>query len=358
MWFYNGIDLGSEAFTCWVYGKTKEGIILDFYRQLVRNYAQWGMNMPAEIEAELSLNASFRDTFLQEGNMFQYVRIEPNKARAKRIERYYGNLRYEYEKDREGWLARPHALSEANQAGPKEAPLVPYDKLVAGCLGDIERWNNTRHSKIENMSRWEVFLAMQNPNVRPTNYRGIIPHLGYKTETSCRTGIIRLDSREFLLGNNGVIAVGSQLVQLMDAAEGHRLNVRWLDGNDGEVLKAYVYIGDTFVCEAVRKPEYHRARIERTAECEANLELMSSYTATITGYARTRMSEIDRVTVIDNRPKVLNNKFQIAGMTRYEASETPVETLPTGYEDENDMVLVGTETPVETSFKRSLKDRY
>jgi hypothetical protein len=209
------------------------------------------------------------------------------------------------------------------------------------------------------MTRWEVFLAMQNPNVRPTNYRAIIPYLGYKTETSCRAGIIKLDSKEFLLGNNGVIAVGSQLVQLMDVAEDHRLNVRWLDGNDGEVLKAYVYVGDTFVCEAVRKPEYHRARIERTAECEANLTLMSSYTATITGYSRERRAEIDHITIIDNRPKTLNNKFQIAGITRYEASEMPVETLPTEFEDDSDMVLVeaGAGT-VETSFKRDFKDRY
>ncbi|GHU96198.1 hypothetical protein FACS1894156_6970 [Bacteroidia bacterium] len=82
LWFYNAIDLGSEAFTCWVHDTTKEGMILDFYRQLVRNYAEWGMNLPAEIEAELNLNISFKDTFLAEGNMFQYVHIEPNNARA------------------------------------------------------------------------------------------------------------------------------------------------------------------------------------------------------------------------------------------------------------------------------------
>ncbi|MDR2886717.1 MAG: hypothetical protein LBV26_01750, partial [Bacteroidales bacterium] len=286
MWFYNGIDLGSEAFTCWVYGKTKEGIILDFYRQMVRNYAQWGLNIPAEVEAEASLNSSFRDTFLREGSMFQYVRIEANNARGKRIERYYGNLRYECEKSREGWLARPFALIEANQRGPKEAPLVPYNELVAGCLKDIETWNNSPHSVLRDKTRWEVFLAMQHPNIRPTNYRAIIPHLGYMTETSCRAGIIRLNNAEFLLGGSGVIAVGSQLVQLMDAAEGRRLSVYWLDGNDGEVLKAYVYAGERFVCEAVRKPDYHRAHIEQTSEDEVNRELMSNYVATIEGYAR------------------------------------------------------------------------
>ena len=36
MWFYNGIDVGSEAFTVWVWGKTKEGLIMDFYRQIGR----------------------------------------------------------------------------------------------------------------------------------------------------------------------------------------------------------------------------------------------------------------------------------------------------------------------------------
>jgi hypothetical protein len=83
---------------------------------------------------------------------------------------------------------------------------------------------------------------------------------------------------------------------------------------------------------------------------------MSSYCATIAGYSRNRRAEIDRVTIIDNRPKVLNNKFQIAGITRYEASETPAETLPdAGYEDA-DMVLV--ENAVETSVKRDLKDRF
>lgn len=358
MWFYNGLDVGSMAFTCWVYGKTKEGIILDFYRQMVRNYAEWGLSLPAELEGELSLNSSFRNTFLQEGSMFQYVHIAPNAARMKYIERMYGLVRYGYEKEREGYLPRPHALSEANQPGPKEVPLVPYDQIVAGCLRDIENWNNSPHPKITHKTRWEVFLEMQHPDIRPTNYRAIIPHLGYKTETSCRAGIIKLDNKEFLLGNNGIVAVGSQLIQLMDVAEGHRLNVRWLDGNDGEVLKAYVYVGDTFVCEAVRKPEYHRARIERTDECEANLELMSSYVSTITGYSRSRRAEIDRVTIIDKRPKTLNNKFQIAGITRYEASEAPVEVLPdAGFEDESDLVLVEAEA-VETSFKRDFKDRY
>ena len=65
MWFYLGVDLGSEAIVTWVYGTSKEGIILDFYRQMVRNYAMWGLPLPAEIECESNLNADYRDGFLE-----------------------------------------------------------------------------------------------------------------------------------------------------------------------------------------------------------------------------------------------------------------------------------------------------
>lgn len=352
VWFYNGIDLGSEAFVCWVYGKTKEGIILDFYRQLVRNYAQWGLNLPAELEAELSLNASFKDTFLKEGNMFQYVRIEPNKARGKRIEQYYRPLRYKHEKGHEGWLPRPFALDESNQAGPAIIPQIPYEQIIERCLWDIQNWNNTEHSKIEGKTRWEVFLQTQNPNVRPTNYRGIIPYLGYTTKTSCHAGIIRLQKKEYLLGNDGLIAVGSPLIDLMTAVEGRDITIHWLDDNFGNILKAYVYQGDRFVCEAVLKPTYQRARIERTAKDDHNLHLMSSYTETITAYTRRRKGDFDKVTVIDNTPRTLNNSFQIEGLGSYQPRESePEEINLNGAQIGFNSGLIGSQTPSKTSLK-------
>ncbi|MBK6819878.1 MAG: hypothetical protein IPG85_09955 [Bacteroidetes bacterium] len=70
LWCYMGIDLASGAFTAWVFGKSKEGIIIDFYRELVRNYHMWGFNLPSDLEAEMSLNSSFVNAFLRPGNMF------------------------------------------------------------------------------------------------------------------------------------------------------------------------------------------------------------------------------------------------------------------------------------------------
>jgi hypothetical protein len=311
MWFYNAIDLGSEAFTTWVWGTTKEGLIVDFYRQMVRNYAGWGLNLPNEMECESSLNSKFRHTLLRDGAMFQHVRIEANNARGKRIEAYYKQLRYKYEKDHEGWLARPFALSEANQKGPGAEVIIPYEQIVKNCLQDIENWNNTAHSVQTTKTRWEVFMDSQHENLRPINYRMILPYIGYKTETSCNAGIVKLQSAEWLLGDEGQIYAGEKLINLMRQVEGENIDVYWLDGNDGAVLKALVYIGDRFICEALPKPAYHRALIEQTATDRENRLIMSKYTTTIDAFMTRQKNKIEKVTIIDHTPRTLNDGFKI-----------------------------------------------
>jgi len=352
MWFYNGIDLGSEAFTTWVYGKTKEGIILDFYRQMVRNYAEWGFSLPYELECESSLNSSFADTFLREGYMFEEVRIEANNARGKRIEAYFNPLRYKLEKKHEGWLARPFALDESNQSGGGKVSMVPYDKLTNQCLRDIETWNNMPHSIYTDKTRWEVFCEKQHPNLAPTNYRGFLRHLGYKTPTSCRAGIVKFQNAEWLLGDQGEIYTGDKLINLMKTVEGENIDIYWLDANDGSMLKALIYINDTYICEALPKPRYHRAKLEQTAADYEARELMSQYATTIEAYQRRRKNELETVTIIDNTPLTLNNKFKMPGLRRDEETVgCEVEILP---EPDFQEEFNG----IETGFKRSLKDRF
>jgi hypothetical protein len=357
VWFYMGIDVASECYINWVYGKTKEGIILDFYRQLVRNFAEWGLPMPAEVEAESSLNSSFTSTFLKEGNMFQYVRIEANNARGKIIERYNGIVRYMKEKKREGWIARPFARSESNQQGSQPVKQIPYERIIAECLQEIQDWNNSPHTIYTDKTRWEVFCEMQNPNIKSTNWRGIIPHLGYKTQTSCNVGSVKLQGRDFLLGDNGKICTGESLINLMKMVEGEQLDVYWLDDNDSKVLKAYAYIGSKCVCELIAKPTYAKARIEQTEKDLIARELMSSYVATIEAFGRNQRKSIDKVTVIDNRTTVLNNKFQIRDLNRSTVM-TPnvdfdeVEVLDTPDEFNYDL------NPVETGYKSTLKERF
>ena len=326
MWFYNGIDLASECFTAFVWGKTKEGIILDFYRQLVRNYHDWGFNLPYELECESSLNSSYTDTFLRDGYMFNNVRIEANNARGKKIERYFGELRYGLEKKREGWLARPFAKSESNQAGSAPKKIIPYNQLAEQCVDDIATWNNMPHSKNPNMTRWEYFCEMQHENLRPTNYRAILPYLGFKTPTSCNAGIIKLQYGEFLLGQNNQFATGESLIKLMTKVESKQIDVYWLDDNQGEIFKALIYIGDQYICEALPKPRPNRASLERTSEVEKMMQLMSEYRITIDSFLRLQKQNLEGVAIINEKPKTLNNKFQVPGRKSKAKRPQPQET--------------------------------
>lgn len=355
VWFYNAIDLGSEAFTCWVYGKSKEGIISDFYRQLIRNYVSWGMNLPSELEAEMNLNASFTNTFLRPGAMFNDVRIEANNARGKRIERYFGSLRYQSEKQREGWLARPHARSEANQPGNGLVPIIPYNNIIQNCLKDIEDWNNSPHSVHTDKTRWEVFMQMQHPQLQPINWLAILPYLGYKTQTTCKlNGIIDFNNEEYLLGLDGEVALGDTLICFMKKIAGKKIDIYWLDGHRGEVIKAIIFLGNTDqpICEAIIKPRYNRAKIERTEKDEMNYRIMSAYVATIEGYAKRKAAQLSNLVVIDNTPKTLNRDFVIDEVKRYD-NDNIEDAEIINDEQEQDFETI----PVQP-VGRSFKDRF
>jgi hypothetical protein len=352
MWFYMGIDVASEAWTCWVYGESKEGIILEFYRQMVRNYVEWGFNLPAELEGEMSLNSAFLDTFLKEGNMFEFTHIEANNARGKIIERYFGKLRYQDEKDKEGWIARPKALAEANQGDDTKIVKIPKATIIQNSLGDIEKWNNRPHRSAEGKTRWEYFCENQHPKLKPTNYHAILPYIGYTTKTSCKVGNIKLNGATFLLGEDGKVALGNRLIELMTELEGQDVHIYWLDNNDGSILKAHIYIGTQYYCEAVAKPLPQKAQIERTEDDEVKWTTLASYSSTVQKYMDERKHSVDKVTVINNTPVATpKNAFKIKALVRYEQTETETEILPPLPTNEFD-------NPIEIPIKRSLKDTF
>lgn len=353
MWWYLGIDLASEAITVWVHGETKEELIKNFYRQLVRQYHDYGMMIPDGLECESSLNSQYQNTILAPGAMFQDVRIEANNARGKRIESWFKPLRYGLEKEREGWIARPFAKSESNQASAAKRIFIPKDRLVEEGLQDIITWNNMPHSKHGDISRWDYFMQNQHPDLKSTNYKAILPTLGYKTQTSCKAGIVGLQKSKWLLGDNGQIFTGENLVRLMRLVEGKDLDVYWIDGNDGAVIKALAYIAGTTtcVCELLPMPSYSRARNERTPDQEEARKTMSAYAMTIEGYRKDRTATFDKVHIIDNRVKTISSSFTIPGIKKPEPQkEGPVEILENSKEE---FEYKPEETPSERSWRDS-----
>lgn len=326
MWFYIGLDTASDCITTFVYGKTKEGLIIDFYRQMVRNYAEWGFGLPLELECESSLNSTYKDTLLKEGNMFEYVKMEANNARGKTIERRFGKIRYGMERKIEGFIGRPFAKSEANQSGPGLNTIIPYNNLTELQLGVIEDWNNQpcgnpilKKQGIE-CNRFEYFLNNQNPKIKPINYRSILPTIGYVTKSSCQGAYIKLQNQKRAIAQNGAICTGDLLIAKMKQIEGKELTIYWLDNNEGDVLKALAYYKDEFVCEVMTMPTFKRGKAEQTDACKIAIDLQSRYTMTIEGYARSQYKAIEKVAHIDNTPKP-ERIYKIERLERYQAHE-------------------------------------
>jgi hypothetical protein len=336
-WFYMGIDLCSGAWTCWVHGKTKEELLLNFYRQLVRNYAEWGFHLPYELECEMSLNSQYQNTLLADGAMFGKVQMEANNARGKRIERYFRDMRYEVERGDEGWIPRPFARSESYRAGFKNTELdkpkyLPYETIIERSLTHIAEWNNAEHPKHKGMSRWEVFTTMQNPNLTATNYRAILPHIGYSTRTSVKAGQLLLQGGEWLLGYNNEVSTGTELINYLRNVNGRDVIVQWLDANDGTVLQAQVCTTDgRYICQAVRKPAYNTATIEQTDADRHAKTILSKYVATVTGYINAEKAISESITVIDNTPAFKpSTTFSIPGLKNI-TTERYAENLGDAY---------------------------
>lgn len=312
MWWYIGIDVASEAIVAWAYGKTKEELIINFYRNLAENCAKWSVKLPAEVECESHLNSSFTNSFLKDGAMFERVTMYRNNARSKIIERFFEELRYRFEKKHIGWLARPHARNEANQSGPHQKEIIPYDKLVQQCFSDILKWNNSA-AKGCKLSRFDYFIQNQNPELVSTNYKSFMKNLAPSRKTSCNAGIIQLNRQEWLLGSNNSIATGEELINIMRYAEGQMLDCRFLKDAKGNIYRAMAYDpkNGRYICDLLTKPKGMRGFKEETPEHKAAKLQLAKYAGTVSNYMKLQKNTIEEVEVVDSRPQTISSTFTI-----------------------------------------------
>lgn len=313
LWIYNGLDVASQAVVSSVFGKTKDGIIIEFYRQCLRNHVQWGFKLPYQLEAEVSLNKSFENTFLKNGAMFQKVSLIPNNARTKYIERMNGELRYRFEKDLPNWKGRPFALDESNQPMPQDniyrtAKYTPYDLLLQQSRRIIEDWNNSEHPRFPGLTRWDYFVSRQHKDLVDINWRGVLPHLGHSTKSSCNLGAVQLQGFARWIALDDKILTGDDLIRVLLQVEGQDVTVYWLDGNNRDVMKAMVYMGDHYICDLLPIPKYHRSVLEQTPQCIVNKLIQDKYVGTVEAFIKRRGREIDRITVIEPE-RTLNSNF-------------------------------------------------
>ena len=357
LWLYNGADVASGAITTTVVGKDKEGLMIEFYRQMVRNYTEWNIKLPWELEAEISLNSSFQHTFLKNGSLFQKVHLVANNARGKYIERINKELRHDLEKEYDLWKGRPFAIDESSQPMPydniykKNEQFVAYESLVQQSLKVVENWNNLEHSKYPGLTRWDYFMSRQHKDLKPTNWRAILPHLGFATKSRCNVGKVALQGSKRMIADNGEILVGEALINKLKMIEGQDVTVYWLDGNDGNVLKAIAYMGDTYICELMPVPKFVRGSLEQTPQCKQKQIIQEKYISTVESFIRTRSNEISSITLVELEERTLNQNFRMPQIERRIPREDfNPEIIDTDEDESYDIPLTNTKTKLLNRF--------
>jgi hypothetical protein len=216
--------------------------------------------------------------------------------------------------------------------------VIPYDILVNERMLEMEQFNNSAHPDKTTISRWDYFKANQHPDLKPTNWEAILPVIGYKTPSSCQGGYINLQGRKRAIANNGMILTGEALIQQMRVIEGKEFEVYWLDNNEGEVMKAFVYLKDRLICEVMEMPRYNRATLERTDADKEAIKLQSAYVMSVDAFEKRQRSKIENVQIIDNTPRTINSNFKIPNLKRFEKREETVEVFAD--DDDDNMVYI------------------
>ena len=177
---------------------------------------------------------------------------------------------------------------------------------------------------------------MQHPELKPTNWKAILPSLGYHQQTSCNKGYIQLQGKARAIADNGKISLGEDLINTMKVIEGKDIDVYWLDDNQGNVLKALAFYENRFICEVQEMPKYNRAVIERTEADEKAREIQSMYVATVEGFIKRQEKSLQNINIIRQPKPEPKNGFYVPGMNikRFAPSEPgKVETIETPEED-------------------------
>lgn len=304
---YLTLDVASKCFIGWAFAKPKTRdddnvngkgmrLVMDCFRNTFDQLEYYGVNMPAEVEVENHLMSTLTETTLKEGNLFRFVRFAAaENPQEKEIERAFRILRYHFDKlqnNGAGWQPRPFARDEANQKGLRDDVKYTFEEICEMAENSINEYNDAPHpdqKKYPGMSRLDVFLSNQHPQLLPINWRDVSRWVGHSVTTSVNRGQVIANNQRFLLED----------VAMMDkTGQGRELKAYWFNHNQNRNT-IYLYDGEEYLGEARTKPRFHKGRLEQTSEDFRQMREMQAYTASIDGQAKETISKLEPVTFID-----------------------------------------------------------
>lgn len=297
IWFYAGVDLASECWFTWVYGRDKNlAFIKQFYRQMIINFHKWGVGMPKEIEMESHLNSELEKTLLLPGVLTERATIYRNRPNPKKVERYIGMIRNEKARLHPNFVARPFTKAEWLSKGSSDHKEMEYEEIAKLYVGYMEAHNSEPHSKSPNMTRLEYYRRNQNPECSSIAYPKLLPYLGYHTYATIKAGKVKVKGESYLLGNAQGIATGEELKKYAAQINDGRVSIYYLHDEDLNYIAGGIYTeDDRYICSLYPMPKYQKAHAERTEEDKEKQILVTRYQQTFIANLKDRKSSVQLI---------------------------------------------------------------
>ena len=200
-------------------GKNRElfkNAMNSMFRLMVNN--NWGM--PAEIEVEhhisntftgkLKDNGLFVPDLLTDNYLFPFVTFcNPANPQQKRAEHIIRQIKYQFEKNIDGFQGRPFARQDANRLNTdKKSTRYTFDSVVANIEAIINEWNNQLHpdqNKYTGLTRWQVLEQYQNPQLVKPYLPAIAKYIGISRTSTINRTEVKVFNKKFIVPANQLI---------------------------------------------------------------------------------------------------------------------------------------------------------
>ena len=172
---YYAYDVASQCVVGYAYNRYKNvDLVTDCFRSMFRLIERKGWGCPAQIEVENHLMSQWRDSFLQAGVLFSFVRFcAPMNSQEKYAEPLNGAKKRSVEHKNHLGIGRFYAKNRAYRTESKKVfdalndtyedkQYYTWEELIADDMRDIQEFNNSLHPNQKmypGMTRWQVLEA-------------------------------------------------------------------------------------------------------------------------------------------------------------------------------------------------------
>lgn len=327
---YLAFDVTSEAVVGYAYSKKKTGdLFLDCIRNMYRTFDKNGLHTPAELQVEHHLVNDFADGLMKSGEVFPLIYwCNPGNSREKHAEQFHRLKKYSVEKREQNHIGRWYAKLDEHRTKVKKIydaenntyvePTYSYDEIVADDIRAINEYNSALHSnqkKFPGLTRWDVFMLFQNPDLQPWEKSKLYRYIGEHTSTTIRqNAYLTVQYNQYRLSSPEIIG--------KLAPRNYKVEAYYMPDDNGDISEVYIYQNERLIDVCHKVVRYNTATVEQTeADREAYLE-QAKY-----------LSEFDSM--------VKRNKISRVGITKKEVSRAiqeaeakPVEIISNNTADD------------------------